>query len=75
MKDEVMLNLRKTSGINKNTFKEKYEVELDKVFNYKNLIEMNLINETEKNVFIMPNRFFVSNEIIIMFLDSYIKNN
>ena len=65
----------KTSGINKNTFKKKYEVELDKVFNYKNLIEMNLINETEKNVFIMPDKFFVSNDIIIMFLDSYIKNN
>ena len=56
-------------------FEKKYGIKLDDAFNYKNLIEMNLINETEKNVFITPDKFFVSNEIIIMFLDSYIKNN
>lgn len=74
MKDEVMLNLRKTSGINKNSFKKKYGLSLNAAFNYKDLILKGLLNEKEENVFIPFDKLFVSNEIIIMLLDAYTLN-
>lgn len=72
MKDEVMLSLRKINGINKNDFYKKYNVLLEDAFDYKNLIRNNFLTESSKNVYINENELFVSNEIIIMFLDSYL---
>lgn len=72
MKDEVMLNLRKTSGINKETFKNKYNISFDKAFNYKDLKLKGYLNENEANVFIPENKLFISNEIIIMLLENII---
>lgn len=72
MKDEVMLSLRKINGINKNAFYKKYNVLLEDAFDYKNLIRNNFLTETSKNVYINENELFVSNEIIIMFLNSYL---
>lgn len=72
IKDEIMLSLRKTSGINKNEFYRRYNVFLDNVFDYKKLVKDNLIIEDNKNVYIKEDMLFVSNEIIIMFLDSYL---
>ena len=72
MKDEVMLSLRKINGINKNAFYKKYNVLLEGAFDYKKLIRNNFLTETSKNVYINENELFVSNEIIIMFLNSYL---
>lgn len=72
MKDEVMLSLRKINGINTNAFYKKYNVLLEDAFDYKNLIRNNFLTETSKNVYINENELFVSNEIIIMFLNSYL---
>lgn len=72
MKDEVMLNLRKTSGINKETFKNKYNISFDKAFNYEDLKLKGYLNENEANVFIPENKLFISNEIIIMLLENII---
>lgn len=69
--DEVMLSLRMISGINKERFKNKYNISFDKVFNYKDLKLKGYLNENETNVFIPEDKLFVSNEIIIMLLDSY----
>lgn len=74
MKDEVMLNLRKTSGINKSSFKKKYGLSFNDAFNYKDLVLKGLLNEKEENVFIPFDKLFVSNEIIIMLLDTYTLN-
>ena len=72
MKDEVMLSLRKISGINKDIFYKKYNILLEDAFDYKKLVRNNILTETSKNVYINENELFVSNEIIIMFLDSYL---
>lgn len=72
--DEVMLNLRMMSGINKETFKNKYNISFDKVFNYKDLKLKGYLNENETDVFIPEDKLFVSNEIIIMLLDGYTLN-
>lgn len=72
MKDEAMLSLRKTNGINKDVFYKKYNILLEDAFDYKDLVRNNILAETGKNVYIKENKLFVSNEIIIMFLDSYL---
>ncbi len=72
MKDEVMLSLRKINGINKDIFYKKYNILLEDAFDYKKLVRNNILTETSKNVYINENELFVSNEIIIMFLDSYL---
>ena len=72
MKDEVMLSLRKINGINKDVFYKKYNILLEDAFDYKSLIRNNFLTETSKNLYINENELFVSNEIIIMFLNSYL---
>ena len=72
MKDEVMLSLRKTNGINKNAFYKKYDILLEDAFDYKGLVRNNVLMETGENIYIKEDKLFVSNEIIIMFLNSYL---
>ncbi len=75
IKDEVMLSLRKTDGININTFYEKYKVEFKKVFNYNKMIDQKLLSTKDNNLYIPYDKLFISNEIIIRLLDSYILND
>lgn len=74
IKDEVMLNLRMINGINKERFKNKYNISFDKVFNYKNLVLNGYLIENNKNIYIPEDKLFVSNEIIIMLLNYYTLN-
>ncbi len=72
--DYVMLSLRMINGIDKRLFKRKYNKSIEDVFDYKKLINDKLLIETESNLFIPSDKLFVSNEIIIRLLDSYILN-
>ena len=74
IKDEVMLNLRKTNGINKKKFKIKYNLSFDDIFDYKKLIKDGILSENDDNVFIPYDKLFVSNEIILMLLNTYTLN-
>ncbi len=74
LKDEVMLNLRMKNGINKEDFKNKYNISFDKAFNYKDLILKGYLFEIDNNIYIPEDKLFVSNEIILMLLDSYTLN-
>ncbi len=74
IKDEVMLNLRMINGIDKESFNNKYNIPFDKVFNYKCFLLNGYLKEDNKNIYIPEDKLFVSNEIIIMLLDSYILN-
>lgn len=74
MEDEIMLGLRKTLGIDKMRFKEKYKRNILDIFNYKLLVEQGFINETLESIFIPSKYLFTQNEIIIMFLETKIKN-
>ena len=75
IKDEIMLNLRKISGINFIDFYNKYNIDFDKVFNYKELINNKLLIKNGNNLYINGDKLFISNEIIIKLLDSYILND
>ncbi|MEG0826683.1 MAG: radical SAM family heme chaperone HemW [Bacilli bacterium] len=70
IKDEVMLNLRKTTGINKNQFKEKYNKDIKAIFNFDFLISNNLLKDTPQNIYIPEDKFFISNEIILKLFES-----
>ena len=71
MKDEVMLNLRMTKGINKNNFYNKYKIRLEDAFNYKYLVEEELLEDDGLNVFVKKDKLFISNEVIIRMLDTF----
>ena len=66
---EIMLNLRLGSGINKNNFYNKYGVYINEIYNYKDLVLNNLLIETDENIFIPEDKWYISNEIIIKFLE------
>lgn len=66
---EIILNLRKSSGINLKIFKEKYQKELKEFFNYQSLIDIGLIKENSKSLFIPENKWYISNEIILKMLE------
>lgn len=70
IKDEVMLNLRKTSGINKSLFKEKYGINFNDVFDIGFLKENKFLIETDALVYISEKNLFVSNEIISLTIES-----
>ena len=69
MKDEIMLNLRKKDGISKKTFYDKYNINIDQIFDYKKLVNKGYLIEDENNIFIPEKYFFISNEIIYMILE------
>ena len=71
MKDEVMLNLRMTKGINKNNFYNKYKIRLEDAFNYKYLVEEELLEDDGLNVFVKKDKLFISSEVIIRMLDTF----
>lgn len=70
--DEVMLNLRKTLGINKLAFKNKSSKEIEQLFKIEDLIKEKLIIDNGKNLFIPENKLFISNYIISLFQERYI---
>ncbi len=72
IKDEVMLNLRMINGIDKECFKNKYNISFDEVFDYKILILNGYLMEDNKHLYIPEEKLFVSNEIIIMLLENII---
>lgn len=74
LKDEVMLSLRLTTGINKNKFFDKYHLDLKKVFDIKEIIASGFLAEDKSNIFIPSKYLFVSNEIILKILDKYLLN-
>lgn len=71
MKDEVMLNLRMINGICKNDFKARYNISLDKAFDYSFLVDNKYLNENKTNLYINEKYLFVSNVIINKMLDNF----
>lgn len=65
MKYEIMLGLRKLSGINKKEFKQKYGLELKEAFNLTPLLKMKDLLETKEYIYINPDKLYVMNEILL----------
>ena len=65
IKYELILGFRKIRGIDKNNFKEKYNIDIHSIENINNMLEKGMIVENEKYIFIPDSWLYKSNEILV----------
>lgn len=68
IENEFILGLRKIDGVNKNCFLEKYGTEIDKIPIVQQLINNNSLIDDGNNVFINPEKIYISNSILVEFI-------
>lgn len=68
IEEELICGLRKTKGISKTKFKEKFGVDIRTVFDIDRLIEKNLLKEREDYIFIPKEKLYISNSILVDFI-------
>jgi oxygen-independent coproporphyrinogen-3 oxidase len=68
MQNEMILGLRKRSGVNKLTFKNKYNKSIDKVFDITDLLKQKKLKENEEYIYIADEYTYRSNEILVNFI-------
>lgn len=66
MENEVMLGLRKREGINIREFYDKFHVNIQEVFNLKDVIKNKLLILKENNLMVPESKIYVLNEILNM---------
>lgn len=69
MENEVMLGLRKLSGICLNTFREKFDVDFFDIYNVDNLIEKGYLILDNNYLRINKEYMYISNEILLRIFD------
>lgn len=72
MEYEIILNLRKNEGIDLNIFKSKYNKELIDVYDYKDLIKLNLLVLDNNHLYVPEDKWYISNSIIVDVLEKKI---
>lgn len=68
MENEMILGLRKIEGVNKKRFKNRYDKELEEVFDINNLLEQGLLKLENDNLFIPEDKLYLSNSILVNFI-------
>ena len=66
---EILLNLRKSSGISLLDFEAKYKRKLQDICNYQELVTNGFLKEEKNHLFIPEEKFYISNEIIVQLLE------
>ena len=66
---EMILGLRLLDGVSKRGFEDKYDISLDDVYNIDNLIENGDIISSSDYIKIPEDKLYVSNEILINFIE------
>ena len=69
MQNEFILCFHKMAGINKKDFKTKYGMDMKDLKIIQNLLSEELLLENDNNVFINPKYIYLSNEILVKFLE------
>lgn len=69
IENEFILGLRKINGISKEIFKEKYNKDIKDIEVVNKLLDDNKLLEDEKNIYINPNYVYVSNDILVEFIN------
>lgn len=67
---EIMLGFRTNMGINKNNFKNKYNINIEDIFNYKLLVKDHILEETTIYLRVREEYFYVLDEVILKFLET-----
>ena len=69
MEYEVILNLRKSSGISLKNFLDKFEINLSDYCDYEKLIKDGFLVLKNNHLFIPEDKWYISNEIIVKLLE------
>lgn len=69
IQNEFILGLRKINGINKQTFYKKYKINLNEIKLINNLLAQKLLIQNEENIYINPKYLYISNEVLLNFID------
>lgn len=67
---QIILNLRLIDGINKTNFYNKFGKSVLECYNYSSLIDDGFIEENEQSIWIKEKYLYISNNIILKFIDS-----
>ena len=65
---ELILGFRKIKGINKNDFYNKYKIDIHKLYNIKELLKNNDLQENNDYIYINYDRIYIENNILINFV-------
>lgn len=69
MENEIMLGLRKIDGLNLDTFKRKYHIELEEAYDISSLLEDGYLIKENNNLKINKEYIYISNEILLKIFD------
>ncbi len=69
IQNEFILGFRKIVGINKQTFYEKYKINLDEIKLINDLLSQELLIENKENIYINSKYLYTSNEVLLNFID------
>ncbi len=69
MENEIMLGLRKIDGLNLNTFKEKYSIDLEEIYDITDLLKQGYLIKEDNNLKINKEHIYISNEILLKIFD------
>lgn len=72
MEYEIILNLRTSKGILKDKFKKLYGKDVDEYYNYDKLVKDGFLFENNERIYINEDYWYISNRIIIEFLEGEI---
>ena len=68
MENEMILGLRKITGVNKQNFYDKFGVCINDVFDIDSLLKNNLLQDDNDNIFIPKDKLYLSNSILVNFI-------
>lgn len=68
MENEMILGLRKIAGINKRLFFQKYNFNIEQIFDIINLLKNKLLIDDGKNLYIPEEKLYISNYILVNFI-------
>jgi len=70
MENEMILGLRKRMGVSKNHFYQKYNVNIEDVFEIKDLLNNKKLIDKDDYIYINENNIYISNDILINFINN-----
>lgn len=71
MENEMILGLRKIKGVNTKSFKNKYNLDIENVFDIKKIIKEGKLINKDHYIYINPKYIYLSNDILINFIRDY----
>ena len=69
IENEFILGLRKINGIDKESFKKKYDKDIKEIEAVNRLLKEKKLFENKKNIYINPEYIYISNNILIEFIN------